>query len=296
LAPYISIVVPTYNRPQALARCLGSIASLDYSSDRFEVIVVDDGSSYPLQEIISEFSGSFQIHYLAQDNLGPATARNAGAHLAQGEFLAFVDDDCVLSPRWLSRMAEAAGGSTMYLFGGHTDNALAENIYASASQMLVDFLYDHFLSRESPLRFFTSNNLMVERDHFIRIGGFHPGFALAAAEDRELSYRWLAEGGDLKFVPEAVVCHYHQMTLWSYCRQHFNYGRGALGFYRLARLRNGNRITVQSFDFYYSLLTYPSVGRPSRTVRLRGLLLLSQLANAVGVLWEYCASATSGKT
>lgn len=290
MLPYISIIIPTYNRPRALARCLASLDSVDYPRERFDVVVVDDGSNSSLRDIIAKYSTCYRLYYLRQHNQGPATARNAGAEYAQGEFLAFIDDDCVMEPAWLREMARATAMSVDSLFGGHTTNALKTNIYSSASQTLVDFLYGYFLVRKSPLRFFTSNNLMMRRKPFLEIGGFHGGFPLAAAEDRELSFRWISRGGDLQFVPDAIVLHHHDMGFRSYLRQHFNYGRGALHFRRVVGNRASGGIFPQSLNFYYALLKFPVVDRRIPVHGLTGLLILSQLANCMGVLWEFLAT------
>ena len=100
--PFFSIIVPTYNRPRQLADCLRALSALDYPRRRFEVIVVDDGSASPLAEVVAPFHPLFRLTLVTQDNAGPAAARNTGAALAQGEFLAFTDDDCLPSGRWLT--------------------------------------------------------------------------------------------------------------------------------------------------------------------------------------------------
>ncbi len=79
---------------------------LDYPADQFEVIVIDDGSSMP----IDAWSGDSRVRVIRQDNKGPAAARNAGIASARGAFLAFTDDDCVPEPGWLAALVEALAG------------------------------------------------------------------------------------------------------------------------------------------------------------------------------------------
>lgn len=93
--PFFSIIIPTYNRPERLATCIQSLAHLDYSRDRFEVIVVDDGSPMPLEPVVAPFQNKFDVTLIKQPNAGPATARNTGAARASGQFLVFTDDDCM---------------------------------------------------------------------------------------------------------------------------------------------------------------------------------------------------------
>src|SRR5687767_5128657 len=98
---FFSIIIPTYARPKQLAVCLEAIARLNYPRDRFEVIVVDDGSESPPEHVVKSFSERLSLTLLAQPNSGPASARNTGAWEAKGEFLAFVDDDCAPDAGWL---------------------------------------------------------------------------------------------------------------------------------------------------------------------------------------------------
>jgi len=77
--PLFSIVIPTYNRPKQLASCLQAIEGLTYPRDRFEVIVVDDGSRTPLDSIVNKFSDRVAVRLILQSNAGPASARNRGA-------------------------------------------------------------------------------------------------------------------------------------------------------------------------------------------------------------------------
>lgn len=101
---FFSIVIPTYNRPERLAKCLGAIAKLDYPRDRFEVIVVDDGSDTPLDLIVRPFQEQLSLTLIRQPNGGPAKARNTGVANAKGQFLTFTDDDCTPDSNWLTAL------------------------------------------------------------------------------------------------------------------------------------------------------------------------------------------------
>jgi hypothetical protein len=103
-------------------------------------------------------------------------------------------------------------------------NLLTENIYAAASQGIVDYLYEYFGENSAPRRFFTTNNLVVPRAEFLELGGFDETFALAAAEDRDLCERWVGAGRDLEYAPDVVVDHAHALSFVRFNRQHFHYG------------------------------------------------------------------------
>ena len=84
--PFFSIIVPTHARPRCLATCLQSLTGLDYSAKRWEVIVVDDGSQTPAENVVAPFRSRLNVTLLTQNRAGPAAARNTGAQRAKGEF------------------------------------------------------------------------------------------------------------------------------------------------------------------------------------------------------------------
>jgi GT2 family glycosyltransferase len=285
--PTFSIVVPTHARLGQLAACLSALAQLNYSRDEFEVIVVDDGSPLLPMEIVHRFADQMAVRLIAQTRAGPAAARNAGAANATGDYLAFTDDDCTPDPNWLHALAAALKSWPDIGVGGQTINALPENPYSAASQSLVDYLYQQWNTDSAP-RFFTSNNFAVPAAGFNDIGGFDPRFPFAAGEDRDLCDRWLARGFRLAYAPEAIVCHSHALTLHSFWRQHFNYGRGAYHFRRLRSQRNKRPINLESTAFYLKLISSPfaDAWRKGSGWPVAMLRVLSQAANTAGFIRE----------
>lgn len=282
-----SVIVPTYNRPRQLLRCLHALDALDYPQDQFEVIVVNDGGSHSLAEIIAAFSSRLCLRYVVQQNQGPAAARNAGARLANGRFLAFTDDDCAPSAAWLRHLATQLLAEPQKMVGGYTKNALHRNPFSITSQLLVDFLYDHYNQTESRALFFTSNNFAVAADLFWQIGGFDEKISLAAGEDRELCDRWLDNGLKMIYLPRAVIYHEHHLHLISFWRQHFNYGRGAWLYRWLRSQRKDEAIHLESPRFYLNLISYPlTMAHDIRALILTGMLSMTQAANATGFLYE----------
>jgi GT2 family glycosyltransferase len=280
--PSFSIVVPTYRRPERLASCLRALAELDYPRDRFEVIVVDDGSGAPPTPRAAEVPSSLDVTVITQAHAGPATARNTGAARARGDHLAFTDDDCMPEAGWLRALAARAAPAADQMLGGRTVNALANNSYSSATQLLLDYLYE-WHAEHGGAAFFPSNNLAVPTALFRARGGFDVGFPLAAGEDREFCHRWARAGGRLVYAPDAVVRHGHHLTLASFWRQHVNYGRGALRFHRLRARSDGGRGARTPLSFYLGLVAYPMVrGRGDRRLTLTALLSLAQIATAAG--------------
>lgn len=282
-----SIVIPTYNRPDRLVNCLQSIANLDFPRDRFEVIVVDDGSQDPMEPVASPFHTLLNLTLIRQPNAGPANARNNGAAHAKGTYLVFTDDDCMPTATWLRALEQEFSKAPNCLIGGRTLNALPQNLYSTTSQLLIDYLYSHYNSTTNTPNFFASNNFALPTQAFHKLGGFDTSFPLAAGEDREFCDRWLQHGYCMSYAPEMQIQHAHMLSLRAFWRQHFNYGRGAFCFHTVRAQRQSERIKVEPITFYIDLLTYPFRHAPAnQKLGIALLLFVSQVANVAGFFWE----------
>lgn len=282
--PFVSVVVPTYRRPEAVQACVDALRRLDHPADRLEIVVVDDGSPEPVA--VASAAAGPPVRVLRQENQGPATARNRGAAAARGEILAFTDDDCRPRPDWIRHLVRALEERPTALVGGVTVNALADDPWAEASQELVSFLYEAFDDARRLRPFFTSNNIAATRDAYAAVGGFDETFPSSAAEDRDLGERWEAHG-PLVLVPEARVDHHHHMDLRRFVRQHFGYGRGAWHLARRRALRGEAMPLPEPPRFYLRMLAFP-VRRKGWVggLPLAARLALSQAATAAGIAVE----------
>jgi glycosyltransferase involved in cell wall biosynthesis len=285
--PEYSIIIPTYRRPDPLRRCLEAITSLDFARDRFEVLVVDDGSGDPPLDVVASFESSLDVQLLRARHGGPASARNTGARSARGRTLVFTDDDCLPRPDWLSAIDRwMSDRDEPIAVGGRVVNVL-DDVCSAASQGIVDFLYEYYGEHPTAWRFFTSNNLAVPRAEFLDLGGFDAGFRRVAAEDRDLCERWRAAGFDLHYAPDAVVGHAHTLGFRAFNRQHFVYGRGAVDLHRARARRGARALRLEPARFYLGLMTYPlRRSRGARSVVLSALHAWSQAAYASGYFFE----------
>jgi glycosyltransferase involved in cell wall biosynthesis len=286
--PFISIVIPTFDRPERLSNCLESLVCVDYPPYRFEVIVVDDGGKYPLNSVVIPFGDRLAITLLRQSHAGPAAARNAGATRAKGDYLLFTDDDCKLSPNILLKLADCLAITPDAAIGGKTVNSVHNNLYSNASQLLIDYLYNYYNVNPNGKHFVTSNNIALPAKSFREINGFDKTFPFAGAEDREFCDRWQHHGHKIAYDPEVIMYHSHEMTLKSFLRQHFNYGRGAFHYHRIRARRTHRRIQMEPLWFYLNLVSFPfSQAKGGKAFLLSALLVLTQTANAAGFFWEW---------
>jgi glycosyltransferase involved in cell wall biosynthesis len=287
MPPFFSVIVPTRDRPGPLAGCLGSLGRLAYPPERFEVIVVDDGSERAPEEVVAPFRDRLSLTLIVQAKGGPAAARNAGARGARGEFLAFTDDDCKPDPGWLGALAERFQSAGDRALGGRTLNGCLDNLCAVATQSLMEDLYAHYNADPDAALFFTSNNLAVPAGPFRALGGFDPAFAEAAGEDRDFCDRWLRRGYGMTYVPGACVTHAHPLGFGGFWRKHFRYGRGAVRFHASRSARAPERTRLEPVSFYLGLLAGPwRRARSGRQVALAMLRAVSQAAQVAGYAWE----------
>lgn len=281
-----SVVIPTYNRPERLQDCLGALAALQ--GPDFEVVVVDDGSPQPAAPICDGMAGRLNIRCFRQENAGPGAARNRGVAEAAGTYIAFTDDDCRPRPDWLANLLSTLQDAPEALVGGRTINGLSGNSCSAASQDLSNFLYDYrdfWGEGGAAVDFFPTLNVGCAKRAFEAVGGFDTNFYLTA-EDRNLGMRWKASGRPLKRSPEAVVEHYHQLDLFSFAKQHFNYGRGARFIREYTAQHQGEDVPFEGLRFYRRLLRYPlMVGGPK--ARMRSVLVtMSQAIMIAGFAAE----------
>lgn len=279
-----SVIVPTYNRPEQLARCLRAIAAMDLPRGGVEVVVVNDGGTDPRGRG-SQLVGidSLNVRFISHDHAGPGETRNSGARSAVGRWLAFTDDDCLPEAGWLVALERTLERCPDALIGGVTVNVLSRNIFSEASQVLAGFVSSWF-DGNGRERFFTSNNMALSRLAFLEVGGFDRAFS-GTGEDREFCDRWFAQGRISVQAADAVVQHAHTLSLLSFVRQHFAYGRGALAFRRV-RSAGGRPVRVDP-GFYLASIRHAARARPlARGLALAGCTLIAHAAYLAGLAGE----------
>lgn len=220
-----SIVVPVLNRPEAIRDCVASCYAIDYPPTRFEVLVVDNGST---DATAREAQGA-GARVVSSPIPNRCLARNDGVRVARGRWIAFTDSDCVADRGWLRAFAEAAGRAdeaTVALAGDvvPAEPKTAAEAYIAARRWIDQ---EKFLAGAGPFSppFAATANLAVRRDAFLASGGFDPDLAVAA-EDADLCIRLARGGGRIVRVPDARVIHRHRSTTRGMLRQAYHYGVG----------------------------------------------------------------------
>lgn len=287
--PAVSVVIPTFSRPESLAQCLAALAAQTLPRGAFEVIVCDDGSPSPLAAIVEPFADRMAVRVVRRTRAGPATARNEGARHARAAILAFTDDDCVPTPLWLELLVDRMRRHPGHLIGGSIVNLLPGDPYATATQLITSSVYEYYSRSAAGHRFFSTTNLAVPANRFWLLEGFSERFVHAAGEDYDFCARWAEAGFPSEYAPEVEVGHAHGHTLASFWRQHFGYGRALLRVRQgMAWRRGGSGIDLESPGFYRQILTYPLLhSEHGSAVRNAALVLFAQIATACGGLREW---------
>ena len=288
----ISVIIPTLDRPGPLAACLAALA-VDFPLDA-ETIVVSDGGTHDLRQVVAPFVERLRLRLLSIENVGPAAARNRGLEIARGEIVVFTDDDCRPQSGWLAALTSCVTLSPPRAVGGTTHNGLPGNAYADATQLVLNLLSRHDRAKGRGERFVPSNNLACPAEPLRRLGGFDERFR--TAEDRELRRRWAAAGFALARVPGAVVEHDSRLGLVSFIRKFVAYGQGACQFH--ASGRNPSLRESTAFHFKLPTLLLPELRRRGlvRSTAIVVLLIVWEGANLAGFLSQWLGRSTEPAT
>jgi glycosyltransferase involved in cell wall biosynthesis len=215
----LSVVIPTYNRLSVLLQTLARLAN-QRDPGRFEVIVVDDGSSDGTVDALRALArrAAFPLQVLEQRHRGPAAARNAAIAQSRGGVCLFLDDDAWPRPDLLARHAAFHRRRTPQ------DALLGRVVWAIECKptAFMEWLHSSGIQFEFPSsddpeplpgRFFYTVNVSVERRLVEEVGGFDESYGTAACEDTDLGLRLQQAGMRLAYDPSAVVEHFHPLDV-----------------------------------------------------------------------------------
>ncbi len=242
-APFVSVVVPTRDRPELLWRCLQSLLALDYPD--YEILVVDNAPTTSVTaDLIRQFAReASQVRYLREDHPGAARARTCGLQAARGEFIAFADDDVMVDRWWLMELVkgftlaenvacvtglilplelDTPAQAWVEAYGGF-GKGFERKCFDMGKHRLRHPLYPYIAGS------FGSGASMAFRTTFLRsIGGFDP--ALANGEDIAAFFQVVHSGQTVVYEPSALLYHQHYREYASLRRQIRAYGSGLTAY------------------------------------------------------------------
>jgi len=172
----ISVVICTYNRSELLSKCLLSLAEQSLGKELYEVIVADNNSSDDTCQIVEEHARKEpNIRICCEKKRGANHTRNTGVGLAAGEYIAFIDDDAVAYPDWLSNIHDyICQHREVVVFGGPYDSySLVPTPEWFPPEYGMLFLGDNERPVKIGTEWIAGTNLIVKKDAFLSVGGFH---------------------------------------------------------------------------------------------------------------------------
>ena len=223
-----SIIVPVYNRPDEVDELLQSLCTQQEKD--FEVIIVEDGSQTPCEDVCRKYQDRLDLKYFMKPNSGPGQSRNYGAERAQGQWLIVLDSDVVLPDGYLAAVSErlhlSSSTPDIAAWGGpdaaHPDFTPVQKAisYAMTSFFTTGGIrggkgkkLDKFYPR--------SFNMGIRREVYSELGGFSK---MRFGEDIDFSYRIVEAGYKTALLPEAWVWHKRRTDLKKFFRQVYNSG------------------------------------------------------------------------
>lgn len=198
MTPRVSVVVPTWQRPDLLDRCLAALDAQTLDAGAYEVLVVDDAAAPATRRQVEAFAARARpaVRYLAVSGRhGPAVARNVGWRAARGAIVAFTDDDTVADPRWL------AAGLAAFVDGVA---GVAGRVVVPLPATPTDYERD---AAGLEVGQFVTANCFYRRDALAAVGGFDERFEAPWREDSDLWFRLEAAGARLERCDAALVLH-----------------------------------------------------------------------------------------
>ena len=231
--PFLSVVIPTYNRKETLLKSLRGLEKQTYPADKFEVVVVSDGSTDGTTETIADYAATapFILRFIQQPNRGPSRARNRGIEEAVGTVVVFLDDDVEPAPEFLAQHAQHHEQNERVAVIGPMhrshDHQNQEPVWIVWEHLMLAEQYEHLSSGAwggtGPNHFY-SGNASVRRCHLQQVKGFDETFK--RQEDVELAYRLNRECGvTCVFDPKAVGWHRPTRTYASWRNTPYAYGK-----------------------------------------------------------------------
>ena len=218
-----SFIIPVFNRPNEVDELLQSLTTQTLKD--FDVLVVEDGSTLPCQDVVARYANQLAIHYYNKPNSGPGQTRNYGVQRATGEYVLILDSDVVLPPGYLAAVDAELTANPCDAFGG-PDRAHKD---FSPTQKAINYAMTSFFTtggirggKKKMDKFYPrSFNMGVRREVYNALNGFSE---MRFGEDIDFSTRIFEGGHSCRLFPEAWVWHKRRTDLKKFFKQVHNSG------------------------------------------------------------------------
>ena len=219
-APLISVVICTHNRSKYLLKAIRSVLGQDYPEDRYELVVIDNASTDSTADQVRPFLDTGRLRYVLEPELGISFARNTGWREAAGRYIAYLDDDAVASPGWLSAIekafqfapdAGAVGGRVDPIWEAKRPDWLADDLVESLG--VINWAEKPKIIPDLRMEWLVTANMAVPASVVTEIGGFETrlgrvGKTQVRGEDTFFQKQVIRRGYPCYYYPDMVVRHH----------------------------------------------------------------------------------------
>lgn len=221
-APEVSVVVAVYNGANVIGDCVASLLALEFPRERYEILVVDNGSTDGTAELVRGFGS--QVRVSTEVRQGAAAARNRGIREALGRVVAFTDADATVDAGWLGSLVEPLDDRTIGAVGGRILSRRPGNRIERFGEVVHD---QRVAIEQFDEPYVCSANWASRRDLLLEIGLFDE--TLRRGEDVDLAWRMHNAGYNLVYRQDAIVFHRNERTVWRLMCEGFDHGKVGVG-------------------------------------------------------------------
>jgi len=217
----ISLIIPCYNRVQQTKRLLDSLRQNAFGC---QVIIIDDCSTDNIKELIDTYTDLEILYYRNEKNKGPATSRNIGIKLSTHEYVAFTDNDCIVTADWFSHIYKT-------ILASKDDVAGAGGKIIARGNDLVSlyFIYHKILDPwyyKGQFLYLVTANAIFKKQALITVDGFDESIKITGGEDPGLCFKLANQGYKFLYNPEAIIIHDFQSSWIYFVKTFYRYGLG----------------------------------------------------------------------
>lgn len=241
--PYISIVVCSYNEDENLEQCIGSLLQQNYPSDKYEIVLIDDGSTDQTADIcrksVRSNEGKYpSITYALIDHSGLAVGRNTGVFLSKGDIVAFIDGDAIADEHWLSEIAKAFDcDEEIAVVGGRVTTLNKKSWFA----VFIHWIHYYMEDRSgNEIINIIGTNMAFKKEVFEKVNGFFEQFISRGDENSFINIKVLTSF-KRNVTRSAVVYHVRPWGFGLWLKERFCNGHEyALVYYILRQYKRSN--------------------------------------------------------